>query len=281
MPTKIMVAVHNASPGAGTFALATNWVQRLEGRIVGVGVVDESTGVPASVLAGGAASRGNIVPPDTEALRAKAYKGVAHALRELEEHCRQAGISYSQVEKADGAEVEIALEAQRCDVVLLGRKADPDIDFGVPARTILTGILRHSPRPVVAVPHHLQEGEGILAAYDGSLQAARALQALVASGLTGLGPVTVVGVDSRSRETAEEHAGRAVDYLAFRNFQVDSHTLVSDKSVEQVILEEARARGVELIVMGAYGRSRLAEFFLGSTTTKVMDGASAPVFLFH
>jgi len=281
MPVKIMVTVHNASPGAGTFALATNWVQRLEGRIVGVGVVDESTGVPASVLAGGAASMGNIAPPDTEALRAKAQKCVAQALRELAEHCRQAGVAYSEVTKADGAEVEICLEAQRCDVVLLGRETAPDTDFGVPARTILTGVLRNAPRPVVVVPSHLQEGEGILVAYDGSLQAARALQALMASGLTALGPITVVGVDELSRETAEEHAGRAADYLTFRGLEVGTKAMVSDKSVEQVILDEARARGVELIVMGAYGRSRLAEFFLGSTTTKVMDGASAPVLLFH
>lgn len=103
----------------------------------------------------------------------------------------------------------------------------------------------------------------------------------MASNMASLGPITVVGAHRNSEETARQHANRAVEYLARHATTVESRLVVSEKGVECVILDEARARGVEMIVMGAYGHSRLREFFIGSTTTKVMDAAPAPVFLFH
>lgn len=281
MPLRMLVAVQNASPGEGTFALATDWAKRFQGSIVGIGIVDESVGVPASMLSGGSASMGNIAVADAEALRSKAQKRVAQALRELESQCREAGIEYRQIATTGDPEEVIGTEAQSCDVVLLGQAAPPDPDFGVPARTILESTLRHSPRPVVVVPRHLQGGQGVLVAYDGSLQAARALQALVAGTLARLGPITVIGVHRDPENAAGEHVDRAVEYLAGHGLTAEGRVIVSDKSAECVIVEEAQARGTEMIVMGAYGHSRLAEFLLGSITAKVLDGATAPVFLFH
>lgn len=281
MPLRILVAIQNASPGEATLALATDWASRFRGSIVGLGIVDETIGAPASMLTGGSASMGSIAVADAEALRSKAEKSVAQALGELELHCREAGAEYRQIAKTGDPEDVIGSEAQSCDVVLLGQAASPDPEFGIPARTILESTLRNSPRPVVVVPRHLQSGQGILAAYDGSLQAARALQALVACDLARLGPITVMGVHRDSDNAAREHVDRAVEYLAGHDVTSDGQVVVSDKSVECVIVEEAQSRGAALIVMGAYGHSRLAEFLLGSVTTKVLDGATAPVFLFH
>ncbi len=281
MSVEIMLVVHNASPGIETMRLAAGWAGRLGGGVVGMGVVDESTAVPASVLAGGSASMGNITMADANALHTRAKTYVSEALRELEQHCRENKIKYRQMMTEDSPEEAICTEAQSCDVVLLGRETTPDLHFGVPARAILTRVLRHSPRPVVAIPGHVQGGQGILVAYDGSLQAARSVQALVASNMASLGPITVVGVHRHSEETARQNANRAVEYLSRYQPTVQSRIVVTNQGVECVILDEARARGVEMIVMGAYGHSRLVEFFIGSTTTKVMDAAPAPVFLFH
>ncbi len=281
MSLRILLAVQNTSPGESTFALATDWATRFKGTMLGLGIVDETVGAPDSVLTSGLASMGNIVMADSDALRNKAEKNVAQALGELESHCRKAGIQYRQLMKAGDADEVIAAEAQSCDVVLLGEAASPDPDFGVPARTILEKALRNSPRPVVVVPRHLHGGQGVLVAYDGSLQVARSLQALVAGDLAHLGPITVVGVHRNSENAVGEHVDRAVEYLVGHGLKAHGHVIVSDKSVERVIVEEGQARGAELIVMGAYGHSRLAELLLGSITAKVLDGATAPVFLFH
>ena len=170
MSIRILVVVHNASPGTPTMELASHWASRLGGSVVGLGVVDESTALPAPMVAGGAAGMGGIVMSDNEALRAKADKAVAEALRELGKQCEEKGVSYRDSQQSGVPQECVLLEAQRHDVVLLGRPATPDPDFGIPARTIFEDILRNSPRPVVAVPGHIQTGEGILVAYDGSLQ---------------------------------------------------------------------------------------------------------------
>lgn len=277
MSVRIMVAIHNGSPIKASMALATRWAERLGGSVVGLGVVDESSWAPAPVLPSGGAP---LDRPD-KAVLARAAEDVDYSLQQLEEHCNQAGVEYCQVQDVGTVGEEILTEAQRHDVIVLGKETTPDPGLGVPARSILESVLRHSPRPVVAVPDSAEDGRGILVAYDGSLQAARALQALVASGLSALGDTRILSVDEESEETAKEHAQRAVEYLAAHGIDAESQPKVADKSVEHVIVEEAQRQGVEMIVIGAYGRSRLAEFFLGSVTSRVLDGSPLPVFLFH
>jgi nucleotide-binding universal stress UspA family protein len=257
--------------------LATRWAQRLGGVITGLGVVDESNWAPAPVLPSGDSP---LNPPEN-ALLARAERHVEQSLHQLQERCSQAGVEYCQVQDVGTVGEEILTEAQRHDVILLGKATTPDPGLGVSARSIFESVLRHSPRPVVAVPGSVEDGRGILAAYDGSLQAARALQALVASGLSGLGDTRVLTVDEESKETANKHAQRAVEYLAGHGINAESQPEVTDKSVDQLIIDEAQRQDVELIVMGAYGRSRLAEFFLGSVTSRVIDESPVPLFLFH
>jgi len=282
MSLRIMVAVHNGSPGNGTMELASSWAGRLKGSVVGVGVIDESVWAPAPVATGASAGLGGVAATEDNAQRARAEEYVTHSLTKLEEHCRDQGVEYRQVLETGVPHEEILAEAQRHDVILLGRQATPDPGVGPPARSILENVLRNSPRPVVAVPDRLEgDRRGILIAYDGSLQAARALQALVASGLGALGDMAVLSVDARSEETAAEHAERAVDYLAAHGLEADSRAEVTDEPVERVIMDRAGSRGAEMLVMGAHGRSRLAEFFLGSVTTHLIDESAVPVFLFH
>jgi nucleotide-binding universal stress UspA family protein len=277
MSVRIMIAVHNGSPVESSMDLATRWAQRLGGSIVALGIVDESNWAPAPVLPSGDAP----LNQTDNALNARAAAHVQQSLRQLREHCRQAGVEYSQIKEGGSTCEQILAEAQRHDVILFGKATTPDPGLGVPSRSILDNVLRHSPRPVVTVPGSVDDGQGILVAYDGSLQAARALQALVASGLTALGNIRILSIDEKSEETANKHARRAAEYLNAHDIDAKSETKVTDKAVEDVVVEEARRQSAEMIVMGAYGRSRLAEFFLGSVTSHVIDESPVPVFLFH
>jgi len=277
MSVRIMVAIHNGSPSGASMALAAGWARRLGGTIAGLGVVDESNWAPAPVLSGGVPAVHQ--PVDVQLARAAEY--VKHSLKQLEEHCKRVGVEYHETYEVGMVGEEIVTEAQRHDVILLGRGSTPDPGLGVPAQSVLESVLRHSPRPVVVVADRVEDGRGILVAYDGSLQAARALQALVASGLCTLGDITILSLDEESAEKADEHARCAAEYLAIHGIAAECRSQITDKSVQEVIVEEAQRQGVEMLVMGAYGRSRLAEFFLGSVTSHVIDTSPLPVFLFH
>jgi nucleotide-binding universal stress UspA family protein len=47
------------------------------------------------------------------------------------------------------------------------------------------------------------------------------------------------------------------------------------------IIETAKSRGCDLIVMGSHGRRGLRKFFLGSQTSEVLAAASVPVLVVH
>jgi nucleotide-binding universal stress UspA family protein len=54
-----------------------------------------------------------------------------------------------------------------------------------------------------------------------------------------------------------------------------------DGDAGAAILREAAARGVDLIVMGAYGHSRLREFLLGGATRDLLARMDRPVLMAH
>ena len=49
----------------------------------------------------------------------------------------------------------------------------------------------------------------------------------------------------------------------------------------KVVLEEAKSAGVELIVMGAKGKSKFWEFLLSSVTQRALHESPIPLFMFH
>jgi nucleotide-binding universal stress UspA family protein len=57
--------------------------------------------------------------------------------------------------------------------------------------------------------------------------------------------------------------------------------LPAGRSAPQAVLETAHGLEADLLVMGAYGRSRLREFLLGGFTQRVLEGVDLPVFAAH
>jgi nucleotide-binding universal stress UspA family protein len=140
--------------------------------------------------------------------------------------------------------------------------------------------MQDSPRPVVTVPKSRTRGDSVVIAYDGSLQAARALYAFEASGLGEWQNVHVVTVSSNFKEAAR-HAGRAVEFLHLHGIKATSHPLETSVATSQAILRKVQHLNAGLLVMGAYGQPVLREFFLGSVTRELLKESPVPVFCYH
>src|SRR2546430_15366409 len=107
--------------------------------------------------------------------------------------CTQAGVAFKLLEDEGLPANRIVLEAQRYDLILLGRKTYFHFETVDEPDPTLFQVLKHSPRPVVTVPSApLREEGAVLVAYDGSLQASRALQAFESLGIGAGRPVEVV-----------------------------------------------------------------------------------------
>ncbi len=189
-------------------------------------------------------------------------------------------MAFKPLEDVGDPYIEILRETQRYDMVLLGLKTHFEFGFENIDDETLIRVLHSAPRPVVVVPENLGAGEAVVIAYDGSLQASRALYAFEASGLGRGRDVHVVSIGSE-QGPASAQADRAVEFLAFHEIKSVPTVLTSPNAPAPLLLERARGLGAGLIVMGVYGQPILREFFVGSTTRTMLRETPVPLFVSH
>ena len=141
-------------------------------------------------------------------------------------------------------------------------------------------VLRKSPRPVVAVGSTVPESRSVVVAYDASPAAVRALEAFANAGLDLWETVRVVSVASEPA-VAARRAEEGARFLRSHHLQAEGRSLPASRPVAELLLEQVQELNAGMLVMGAFGRWKLAEFFSGSTTRTVLENSRAPVFLRH
>jgi nucleotide-binding universal stress UspA family protein len=87
-----------------------------------------------------------------------------------------------------------------------------------------------------------------------------------------------VMIADRDRSSAAELAAA----LSRHGINVETESLLKGAlSVGDCLLDYAKSRNQDLLVMGLYGRSRFREFFLGGASRAVLNNTSVPVLLSH
>ncbi|WP_179957618.1 universal stress protein [Exilibacterium tricleocarpae] len=122
-----------------------------------------------------------------------------------------------------------------------------------------------------------------LIAHDGSREAARALR----DSLPFLQTAGQIDVFSGKTTTATAEFRQRADsgLLNYLRLHDVEPTLIREQragpDISEVLLTHAKERQNDLIVMGAYGRSRLAELVMGGATRNILKNAPVPVLLSH
>src|SRR5262249_33427984 len=153
--------------------LAIQWGELFDARLVGVGVIDQPTILKAEPVPIGAFSYKEV---RDEARLEDARSRVRQFLGEFQARCTGSGVTAHTVEATGHPADRILREAQRCDLVMIGR--DTNFHFETqdsPDKTIAS-VLRACARPVVVVPPEPAPGRGVMVAYGGGREVARALQ---------------------------------------------------------------------------------------------------------
>jgi nucleotide-binding universal stress UspA family protein len=277
MLRSILVGLDGSPFSASAVELGIGWAKRSGATLVGLGIVDEPTILePEAVPLGGGAFKEH----RDEYLLADARRKVEQLLGELSQRCASAGVACKVLENVGLPSEQILLEAQRYDLILLGQKTFFHFETQLGPDETLHKVLKGSPRPVVAAPEKLDGGTSVVVAYDGSLQAARTLQAFQTLLADRTQEIHVVSAHPEA-ELAQQHAARAVEFLGFHGITAQCHALVTHAAPAQVILEQVKLLNAGLLVMGAYGHSALREFFFGSVTRNLLKGSTVPLFLYH
>ncbi|MBT3788355.1 MAG: universal stress protein [Alphaproteobacteria bacterium] len=173
----------------------------------------------------------------------------------------------------------VASKGRLADLIVAGRsESDEDVSLSATLETALmdTG------RPVLVVPpgesaDHL--GTAIAIAWNGSVEAARAVSAAMHF-LCEAEKVIVLEVEEAGKHGPS--AADVVSYLAQHKVSASSRDIrASAGSVAENLLTAVREENADLLVMGAYTRSRLRRLIFGGVTGDILDNAPVPVLLAH
>ncbi|WP_159592382.1 universal stress protein [Chelativorans xinjiangense] len=189
---------------------------------------------------------------------------------------------------ADGEYVErawtddiVGRKARYADLTLVG----PQLAASSDRKTqVLNGALFESERPVLIVPEEAGatlRPKKVLVAWNSRLEAARAVRDALPL-LTGAEDVCITMVDPREGdyESGPEPGADIAAYLARHGVKVRVDRLPgSDRSVADALRIHAVDMAAEMIVMGAYGHSRLRERIFGGVTRSMIDEPPLPVFM--
>ncbi|MCD6165762.1 universal stress protein [bacterium] len=197
-------------------------------------------------------------------------------LNKCVEILKKEGIPFT-AEKLEGSPVELICEQSRlADLVVLGARGE-FAKWGTKLMgATIDAISRECIKPLFISPESYRPIRRILVPYDGSANSNRALpMAGYFAHSLGL-PVTVFTVDNdlfHAKEIAEE----GKKYL--ETYDIEVHTDVAKGNAEEQIVSFCAKAQFDLIIMGAYGQSRIRELILGSTTVQVMRKTDVPLVL--
>jgi nucleotide-binding universal stress UspA family protein len=138
----------------------------------------------------------------------------------------------------------------------------------------LENIIRTLDRPILVSPLSYREPERFMIAYDGSATADKVVERVARSPLLKGLPVHVlmVGEDNAANQDRIDNA-RAT--LAQDGFEVQAR--IQSGEIEDTVCDYRKEHDMHLMAMGAYGHSRIRQFFVGSTTTKMIMKSPMPL----
>ncbi|WP_448955070.1 universal stress protein [Labrys neptuniae] len=177
----------------------------------------------------------------------------------------------------------VASEARTSDlfVATCPRKHPTDVNW----KRVIEAAMFESGRGVYLVPPGQQPRQPIrtvLVGWADGKEAARAVaEALPLLRLASL--VKVVAVDEIDREDQDESMDLAdiATYLARHGVETTVDIRPVERDVSITLQREAHRISADLIVVGAYGHSRLREWILGGTTVELLENSDIPLLMAH
>ena len=276
----ILVHLDATPQSAGRLDLAVDLARRHDAHLTALHIVD--IGMPMIAMAdggGGAALAGLI-----DQMRDTALADAGRIEAAYRDRIRRESLS-GEWRQAEGMTGElVTLHARYADLVIVGQD-DPDgPTTGVAG--LAGDILFGAGRPVLVIPYagrFASTGRRVLVGWNASREAARAVNDALpliarADAACVLAANPRRGIDGHGEEPGADIAL----HLARHGAKVSvEHRLAPDVPDADLLLNHAMDMSADLIVIGAYGHSRLRELVLGGVTRTILKQMTVPVLMSH
>jgi len=257
---------------------AINLALQYEAHLTGLYIMTEPSG--ASFV------RGHLPPEIIEAIASRAEDLANRKLAQFSAAAERNQVPFeTRIDR--GFDVELAdilsMHARYADLVLVGQ-ADPD---DAPAgRRLPDQLVLACGRPVLLIPYigpAAMLGQRVVVGWDASREAARAVSdALPILEKASSVSVMIVNPRDRDHDHGDVPGADIAVYLARHGAKVDVQRIEArDVDVGNLLLSHVANDSADLLVMGAYGHSRLREVVLGGVTRTILGEMTVPVLMSH
>lgn len=170
--------------------------------------------------------------------------------------------------------------AAQPDLIILGKRGETANFAAGHLGANTERILRSLQRPCLITPAQFRPIERVLFAYDGSMSGQKILQFLQNNPIVTELELHIITVSKKPDDPQAiarlEAAKQGVEKVGFKLI-----VQLLTGHPETVIAEYGAAHGINLLLMGAYGHSRIRHLVIGSTTVQVLRKSQIPVLVFR
>jgi nucleotide-binding universal stress UspA family protein len=176
---------------------------------------------------------------------------------------------------------EVGIRGRYADVVMLGADLRADSTIGV---TVVEAALFESGAPILVAPRGSMPSlspRRIVLAWNSTYESARAARAAV-SVLSGIEEIRVAMVDpdASSFGSGDEPGADIAAFLARKGISVTVDRLPGlGLAAEGVLARHASDVSADMLVMGAYGHSRLRQRMFGGVTRSMLHEPPLPILM--
>ena len=259
--------------GRATLRRALEAARLMEAHVSGL-VVEPSIPLPISFR-----PYGTELGRQLDARRAEAREAARAELAAFEDEARRAGLSHDgQIATVPDGTFDPVVEHAR----LRGLTIAPFIGDDEIHADMLQALIFESGRPVLLLPE--DGGESfrlgrVVLAWDFGRAAARALADALPL-LRQAKDVRILTVLADKQAPTSASGAELIAHLARNGVHATLHEIERGRRAVAEVLDDA-AEGADLLVMGAFGHSRIRDFFLGGATRHMLAKPRLPTLLSH
>lgn len=199
-------------------------------------------------------------------------------LAQAAERIREGGIEVSELLR-HGDVVDTLKELEgAADLIVIGKRGEASDFAKMHLGSNLERVLRGSTKPVLVASRAYRPIGRFLIAYDGGPSTIKAVDYLSREPLLA-GAACTICIAGPRHDQNQRRLLEAEDLMKRAGFDVTGS--IVEGNADDVIAQKVEDASVDLLVMGAYGHSRIRSLIIGSTTTTLIRSCLVPVLLFR
>lgn len=198
-------------------------------------------------------------------------------LEVAKQRAASAGVPEPDARQRHGALVETLLELEPTTrLVVLGQRPQPGAVPRLHLDQNVERVVRTLHKPVLVTTNQFMAPSRFAIAFDGSATGRRLIDVLAGSPLLRGIPSHIVMAGDPSPAQKEQLAWAE---QKLREAGFDTQAMHQPGDAETVLHQVIASQNIDLLVMGAYGHTRIRELIVGSTTTTMLRTSPVPVLI--